>query len=271
MSEKVTPHSHAPLTPAGSILEAEVDQAVGELKRPMHGIVMSGLIAGFGVGVTVLAIALVMTLGADVLSDPVLRLLIGNAYAIGFIIVIMANTDLFTEYTTIALLPVLTGRAPIREVVRLWGLIYVANLVGGFLFAWLLVSIGPSLEIARTEVFSEIGMRVAGRAWWVILLSALLAGWLMGLLSWLIASSKQTIAQIVFCWLIAMTIGLGDLPHAVVGAIEMFAALLIDGPLGPGLAVYFLVWTLAGNIIGSGIFACVIRYSVLIRGDGSTG
>lgn len=256
-----------PLKPYRSILEAEVHQAVGELKRPAIGLIMSGMIAGFGIGTSVLAMGVIMTLGADGLSDLALRLLMANAYAIGFTLVVLSNTDLFTEYTTIALLPVMTGDAPWRSLLRLWGIIYVSNLVGAFLFALLLVAIGPGLEVASHDVLGEIGRRVVGHPSWLIFLSALLAGWLMGLMSWLVSAGRETISQIFFVWIIAGIIGLGHLHHVVIGSVELFAALLVDGPNRVSGAGRFLFWVTAGNVAGSAIFAAVIRYSVLLRGQ----
>jgi formate/nitrite transporter FocA (FNT family) len=41
----------------------------------------------------------------------------------GFLFVILGRSELFTEHTTLAVLPVLDGRASLRQLGRLWGLI----------------------------------------------------------------------------------------------------------------------------------------------------
>lgn len=53
---------------------------------------------------------------------------------------------------------------------------------------------------------------------WVILLSGVLAGWLMGLLSWLVAASRDTIGQIFIVALVTTAIGIAHLHHAEVRA-----------------------------------------------------
>lgn len=260
-----------PFKPYQSILHAEVEQAVMELQRPPMGLVMSGLIAGFGIGASLLAISTLSVLGDGVLSEPVMRLLMANAYTLGFFLVILGNTDLFTEYTTIALLPVITGKSPWKALLRLWGIIYVSNLVGVFLFSWLFVTIGPNLGIATRDGLSSIATDASQHPGWVIFWSALLAGWLMGFLSWLVSSARETISQIFFVWLIPVILGLGHLHHAVVGAAEMFAALLVRGEVEAGGAAWFLLVVTVGNIVGGAVFAVMIRYSVLIRGEKSEG
>lgn len=133
----------APLKPFQAIFDEEVQQAVHELNRPALGLIMSGLIAGFAIGTSLFAMGAVISLLGGELSGAWLRIVAANAYTIGFIIAILGSTDLFTEYTTIALLPVLDGKAAVRALARLWGIIYLANLVGGSVFVLLLIA-GPS-------------------------------------------------------------------------------------------------------------------------------
>lgn len=53
-------------------------------------------------------------------------------YAVGFIVVIMARQQLFTENTLTAVLPVIVRRKFnwLLVVLRLWGIVLVANLTG---------------------------------------------------------------------------------------------------------------------------------------------
>ncbi len=74
-----------PVSTYYTILEREVAQAVSEFRRPAMGLFMSGLLAGLGLSLLLVA-----------------AVLIANAYAAGFVVVIMGRTDLFTEYTTLA-------------------------------------------------------------------------------------------------------------------------------------------------------------------------
>lgn len=64
----------------------------------------------------------VLTLFAGRESEPVVRLLVANAYAVGFIFVILGRSELFTEHATLAVLPVLEGKASVSALGRMWGL-----------------------------------------------------------------------------------------------------------------------------------------------------
>lgn len=208
--------------------------------------------------------AAVRTLSADVLPEAVAVLLMANAYTVGFIIVILGRTDLFTEYTTIAILSVLMGRASVAALGRLWGLIYLANLVGAAAFAALTAVLGPSLNVIDPRVLGDIAQNVVVHPWWVVLLSAGLAGWLMGLLSWLVAAGRDTISQVFFVWLVTFSIGLGHLHHSITGSVDVLAA----GFSGQGITSvdfgHFLLWTTLGNALGGALFAVLIRYSLVV-------
>jgi formate-nitrite transporter family protein len=259
-----------PLKSYRTILEQEVSQAEEELCRPAHGLLGSGLLAGLGAGVSLFLIGVILTMGDGVLSAPVLGLLAANAYTVGFIIVIMGRTDLFTEYTTIAILPVLVGRASVAMLARLWALVYLANLVGAALLAGLTVVLGPALDVVEPRALHRLAFDLVRHEWWVVALSATLAGWLMGLLSWLISAARDTISQVVFIWIIALVIGLGHLHHAVLGTAEVVASILAGGAAAGGAGwdgfAHFLAWTTLGNAAGGVLFAILIRYSLAIGG-----
>jgi formate-nitrite transporter family protein len=253
------------------IFDQEATQAVQELQRPVRGLFLSGLIAGFGVGLGVLTGAGILTHGGADLPQLVTRMLVANALTIGFIVVIMARTDLFTEYTTIAILPVLEGRAPVTALVRLWALVYVSNLAGAAAFGLLLLTLGRHLEAFDPDAVMYLLGPVLEAPSWVVLLSALFTGWLMGLLSWLLTAGRDSVSQIFFIWLITGVIAFGRLPHAISGAIELFVVLFSPGTERLANAGRVLAWTTMGNAAGGVLFAVLIWSSVLISGSGKEG
>jgi formate/nitrite transporter FocA (FNT family) len=209
-------------------------------------------------------VAVMTELAEGVLPEPIFELLVANVYAIGFIFVVLGRSELFTEHTALAVLPVLNGRASLGELARLWGLIYSSNLLGAALFALLATQVGPALGVISPETFHEIGQRLIGYNGWTILLSGLLAGWLMGLLSWLVAAGRDTISQIVMVWLVTTAIGFGHFHHAIVGSVEVLAGLFVSQGINWGDYLHFLFWATIGNSIGGVVFVALIKYSHVI-------
>jgi formate-nitrite transporter family protein len=93
----------------------------------------------------------------------------------------------------------------------------------------------------------------------VILMSGIMAGWLMGLLSWLVAAGRDTISQIVVVWMVTTAIGLGRFHHAIAGSVEVLAGVFAGGVTFADYA-HFLGWATLGNLIGGPIFVALIKY-----------
>lgn len=257
-----------PIKSYGTILDQEIGVATQELDRSLPALVASGVEAGLTLGTTLLLL-LVMESTLGEAAHPLLqRALVGNAYAIGFALVIFSRADLFTEYTTIAVLPVLVGRASVASLARLWSVIYVSNLLGGLAIAAFLVYLVGGLAWLEPVAFGRLGYDLTQADAMTMVLSGTFAGWLMGLLSWLVVAAHETVSQVLFVWMVGMVIGLGGLHHSITGAIEVFAAVIAHGALGLGDAVHFLLWVTLGNVVGSLLFAVAVRVGV-IRGGRS--
>jgi formate-nitrite transporter family protein len=243
-----------------TILEQQIQAGLTELERPTPSLFLSGLSAGLDVSLSLVLMATMLTLTKDALPHAVSEILVANMYAAGFLFVVLGRSELFTEHTTLAVLPVLDGRASLRQLGRLWGLIYVANLIGATAFAAFAAFIGPRLGIIQPRAFGEIASGLVDHPEWVILLSGVLAGWLMGLLSWLVAASRDTISQIFIVWLVTFGIGFLHLHHCMAGSAEVLAG--VFSGLGADLAGFgkFLLWSTLGNIAGGIVFVALIKW-----------
>jgi formate-nitrite transporter family protein len=251
-----------PLKSYERILTEEIRLADAEMDRPASAIAVSGLLAGLGVGISVLLVAVFGTVTPEGTSELVHRILLGNAYAAGFLLVIFARADLFTEYTTIALLPVMLGHSTVRSLARLWGIVWAANIVGatvaGAAVAGLSAIHGP-VELAP---LTDAALELVRPEFGAIVASAVVAGWLMGLLSWLIIAARETISQVVFVWAIGMIIGLAHLHHSITGTAEAVAGMVASPLIGVSDVLHLLAASTLGNALGAVLFATLIRYSV---------
>jgi formate/nitrite transporter FocA (FNT family) len=244
----------------GTILQNEIDEGLNALKRPVVGLFVSGLSAGLDVGFSLFLMAVMLTHAQDKLPAPVVRLLVGNMYAVGFVFVVLGRSELFTEQTTLAVLPVLGGRASVRQLMRLWVVVYVANLLGAAAFAGLAVLTGPALHAIEPAAFGEIAHHMTDHPAGAMFASGVLAGWLMGLLSWLVAAGRDTISQVAIVWIVTTAIGFAGLHHAVLGAVEVLAGAFAGQGITTADVGRFLLWATLGNAVGGTVFVGVIKY-----------
>ncbi len=244
-----------------TILEQQVTEATEELERPTGGLLLSGLTAGLDLGFGPFAMVVFSTLTASVLSEPIRKLLGANLYAAGFVFVVISHSALFTEHTTSAVQPVLAGRASVGQLLRLWGLVLISNLVGAVAFAWAASYVGPGLGVADPKAMGDLARTLVSHSSLLMFLSAIGAGWLMGLLSWLTSAARDSIAQIVLVWLTTYMIGLASLHHSIAGTTEVLMGVFVgQGATWPDF-LRFLIWSVLGNAIGGAVFVGALKYS----------
>jgi formate-nitrite transporter family protein len=254
-----SPEEMEPKKESQQILRHELKEALDALERPANRLFFSGLAAGMEVGFSLFLMAVMLTLTTGRLPEPVVQILMANMYAFGFVLVILGRSEFFTEQTSLAVIPLLNGDTTVKSLLRLWSIILGSNLVGAAIFAGLTVLTGPSLGVIDPDALGTIARGVTEHPAGVIVLSGIMAGWLMGLLSWLVAAGRDTISQVVLVWMVTTAIGLGHFHHAIAGSVEVLAGVFAGQAT---LAAYghFLLWAVVGNIIGGPIFVAMIKY-----------
>lgn len=255
-------------TPSPDILESLIETGQHEIERERTGLLLSGFSAGLDIGFGPLLMAVLLTLSQGGFGDIVTELLLASAYAVGFIFVIIARSELFTEHTTLAVMPVLDGRASFGDLARLWGLVWGSNVVGGAVFTVFIVTLMPNLGVASPEAFETIANKLVNHDIGWLFVGAILAGWLMGLLAWLITAAQETISRILIIWLVTASIGILHLPHSIAGNVEVLFGLFVSPQVSVIDYLIFLGIATIGNAVGGVVFVGLLKYGHVVRGGG---
>ena len=166
------------------------------------------------------------------------------------------------------MLPLLRDRRKLPNVLRLWGAVLVANLIGAALFACVL----GHTALVESDTNAELGAiarDVLAPAWGVKLLRAVYAGWLIALMVWLLpgAESARLAAIVVPTYLIA----LGHFGHSVAGSVDVLY-LVFRGQTPWGAYSDFFVPTLLGNVLGGVTLVALLNHGqVAAGGDAASG
>ena len=176
------------------------------------GLFISGISAALDISFSPLLIAVMTTRVAGHLSSPWPEVLAANMYSIGFIFVVLGRSELFAEQTTLVVLPMLNANKTLR---LHRGIVIVVKVIGGIGFAATSSKIGAGLGVIELGVLGKIASAEMNSFSEVLMASAVLAGWLRGLLSRLVATPRETISQIFIVWLITSRdpVGLFCLPR----------------------------------------------------------
>lgn len=250
------PESGTRLT-ATEIHENIREPAEKEIERPAAALLLSALASGLAIGFSFLAAAFASQLAADHYKTAAAA----AAYPLGFIFVIMARSELFTENTLVPVVPFLErrDRETFRKLLRLWALLLLGNLVGAVIFAWTLART-PMVEPALHDALRHLASEATSGGFGPVLYGGVYAGWLIALLAWLLASTRYTGAQLAFIWLCTAPIHALGFKHSIAGSVEAFY-LAAGGRASWGdMLVNFVVPSVLGNAIGGVLLVALLNY-----------
>jgi formate/nitrite transporter FocA (FNT family) len=233
-----------------------------ELERPIAALAWSALAAGLSMGFSFIAEGLLMSH----LPDQPWRPLISRAgYCVGFLIVILGRQQLFTENTLTVVLPLLVKKnlSTLILMLRLWGTVLAANLLGTFLFG---------LCLAKTRLFDEstqqalsaIGSEHIGAGFGTVLIRAIFAGWLIALMVWLLPAAESARVSIVI--ILTYLIGISGFNHIIAGSTTMFFLICTHAISWSTYLVNFFLPTLLGNVIGGLSLVTALGHAQVVGG-----
>lgn len=236
-----------------------------ELERDSMALLWSAIAAGLSIAASLLAKGIVH---AELPDTPARFFLENLGYTVGFIIVIMARQQLFTENTVTAVLPVMHKPTlnNLGMLFRLWGWVLLGNLIGGacaaLAFHYLPVFDEP-LNRAFMAVSEEVMQNSAGE----MFTKGILSGWLIATMVWMFPSAGA--AKLWIIVLMTYLVGIGNLTHIVVGSVEILY--LVFAGVIPWYEFFFpfAIPVLLGNIIGGTFIFAMISHAQ-IRNDMST-
>lgn len=233
-----------------------------EMERDAMALLWSAIAAGLSMGASLLAKGIFHVQLEDVPGGFLLENL---GYTFGFIIVIMARQQLFTENTVTAVLPVMQNPTlgNFGLLMRLWSVVLLGNIIGTGVAAWAFEHM-PIFDEETRDAFVKIGMDVMKNTPTEMFSNAIISGWLIATMVWMFpaAGAAKIVVIILMTWLIA----LGDTTHIVVGSVEILY-LVFNGTLHWSDFFWpFALPTLAGNICG-GTFIFALMSHAQIRND----
>ncbi len=222
-------------------LMRSVDEGRRRMSRRLGPLLATGFVGGVDVGTGVLALLLV----EDATHS---KLLAGLAFGVGFIALALARSELFTEDFLVPVATVLARQARFRMLLRLWSGTLVANLAGGWLFTWLLMRGYPELHASAIEAgnhYVELGIGLRS------LSLAIVGGAVITLMTWMQHGSESVGARVVPAVTAAFLLAAGQLNHAIVNSLLMFAALHTGhAPFGYVQWAQTAAWAAVGNLVG---------------------
>lgn len=196
------------------IIRAQGDQ---ELERTLAALWWSALAAGLSMGLSLMAMGLFY---ARLPEGDSAQVIASIGYSAGFMAVILARQQLFTENTLTAVLPLMTTPtlANLGRLLRLWSVVLLGNLAGTILVAWVMLEL-PIFDSKADVAFLEVGRKVMKNDISQMFAKGIVSGWMIATMVWMIPAMEN--AKIWIILMITYLMALGDFTHIVVGSVEV--------------------------------------------------
>lgn len=217
-----------------------VDEGIERLARPALTQLGTALLGGIDIGTGVLAYLVV----DHQTHDPLLS---GLAFSIGFVALLLAHSELFTENFLVPVTALAAGHGSMWTLIRLWIISLVGNLAGGWVVSWLIIYALPDLRPTAREAGGHYaGLGISGHS----LALAILAGLVITLMTRMQHATESLGVKIVPAILFGALLSGASLFHSVLDSLLMFAGLDSGASYGYGRWLLQLSWAILGNLIG---------------------
>ncbi len=271
-----------PLLPQEMAIKAEaigVGKARLDIIRLLALAVLAGAFIAFGA-----MFSTIVGTGAETLPYGVGRLLIGLAFSLGLVLVVIGGAELFTGNNLMVM--AWAGRkVTTLELLRAWAVVYVGNLIGGIGTAALVFLAGQHGFHDGAVGALALGIAAAKMAlpFWQALFLGVLCNVLVCLAIWLSYSAHNVVGKILALVFPITAFAAAGFEHSVAnmyffsyalfvkwGAADSFWAMLSAVPTDyAGLAVLPAIANLVpvtiGNILGGGLLVGLVYWFVYLR------
>jgi formate/nitrite transporter FocA (FNT family) len=217
----------APQPTPDEIWDAAIEEGERRVTRTPGAMLAAAFVGGADV---MLGIGVVVSLagGLEQVMPPLTAdVLAALAFGIGFVMIAIGRGELFTENFMIPFAAAFAGRARPRQLGRLYGLALVGNLVGVALLAWML-SVDKVLHHQALQAAGRLADVYADRSVGAAFLSAVIAGAVVTLWTWMSEAADSAGGRILIAFLFGFTVAAMSLNHVIVVTGEMIFGKLSD-------------------------------------------
>ncbi len=178
---------------------------------------------------------------------------------------IIGRAQLFTENTLYPVALILSERRHVLDTARLWGVVFLFNILGANAFAALATRTN-ALNSGIHDNLVRLGMLGIQGGAAHIFWSGVIGGWIIALVAWMVTASHWTIGQIAVIWLMTFVVGIGHFSHCIASSGEIMAA-VFAGSVTFAHYLYWLSLATAGNILGGVLIVTLLNFGQVKAGE----
>ena len=230
--------------------------AVSTLKTILLG-VFAGIFVGLGGFAYLTALGSIQAAGFG-------RLLGASVFPVGFMLVIFCGAELFTG-NDLLVIACLDKKISGEKLARNWFLVFIGNIIGSYLLAWLIYIAGMAGTAENPGELASVVLNMTASKTAMTFTAALVRGILCGILVslafWFQAASKDLIGKIFAVWFPVMLFMFCGFEHSIANMFFLPLGQLLGAPATFGAVWLNIIPAAVGNLIGgAGIIAAAYYY-----------
>ena len=227
-----------------------------EFSRSNRLLFLSGLAAGLSISLSFLGMTVLMAHWPGESS-----ILFGSLlYPLGFLFVVMGRYQLFTENTLTPVTLVLTRIASVPRLLRIWGVVLAANVIGAGICAYVLATTGVFTP-DMAEAAYGLGNHFLKMPWGSLFWKGVFAGWLVAGMVWLNYACRTMTARFLITFTLIYTVAAAELAHCIVGSAEVLYVVFKGGASFLTFITDFLVPAVLGNTVGGVLLVAILNFT----------
>ena len=242
---------------AEEIYQQVARNATQELKRRSVSLAVSGFTGGTFMGFSALGVGIVLAMLG---TGPKAFLLSRMLYPLGFIVVIIGRSQLFTENTLYPVALVLAEKRQFWNTLRLWAVVLPSNLAGAFAFASL-ISLTHAVPAPIVGAIARLGAEAVHVPLSTVFWSGVMGGWIIATAAWMVSGSHSVTGSVALIWLLTFVVGAGNFAHCIASSGEIMTA------AWTGQTSWFSYWRWLGPAVGGNVCGGVLMVTLLEYGQ----
>lgn len=239
------------------IAEIWINNGVKKANLPIGKMIVLGMLAGAFIGFGSNVFVIATSAGWDAFQGMIAKLVGAALFPVGLMMVILCGAELFTGNNLLTL-ALMDKKITAGQMLKNWCIVYIGNLIGSVLMAFLLAKSGLLADAA-----GERAMAIAAAKTSIPFMPALIRGVLCNILvvlaCWFQAGAKDLIGKIFAIWFPIMMFVFLGFEHSVANMTYIPLGIFLGADVTWGaFFISNLLPVTIGNLIGG---ACVIPFA----------
>lgn len=221
------------------------------LKEDPGRYLMRAVLAGMYLSIVVLVY---WSLLNNLHDSPFGKVLASLFFGVGLSVIVFTHSELFTSNNMYLAVSSAEGKTTWPQTVALWTVCYLGNMIGAVVLTTLLYYAGVLDSLPPEHALNQGAVHKAEQAAQVIFFKGILANWVVCLAVWVALQLKEDLAKIVAMILVVFIFLYLGFEHSIANMGTFSMALLSHGGLTFGQAIYNLIFSTLGNVVGGAVF-----------------